>query len=161
MPTLSGAARRWALGAMTVAGAFLVAWVAFRGKQLGPVGSAVFQVIVVILSIYGAFVFIRDGSDQHVRGIAKASARRVMVNYSVIGNLSSGIAELRSLLQDYTRDKGELNSDLVDMALRGLQQQVSSQLVSADAAVQDWRDLAPNEVDAEVRRIKEEQKRND
>jgi hypothetical protein len=138
---------------MMAAVAFLVAWVAYRGEQLGPVGSAVFQVIVVVLSIFGAWVFIRDGTDQHVRGIARASARRVMVNYSVVGNLAAEIDELRSLLRNYVSDKGELNPEVVDMALRGLQQQISSQLVSADAAIKDWRDLAPTEIDEELRSI--------
>src|SRR5262249_50458718 len=143
-------ARWWLLAVMTVAGVFLVAWVSFRGKQLGTVGSAVFQVIVVVLSIFGAWVFIREGNDQHVRGIAKASARRVMGNYKVIGSLAAETGELRAVLRSMARDTGQLDIRLVDMAMRGLQQQISIQLVSADAAVRDWRDLAPAEVDEEI-----------
>jgi hypothetical protein len=142
---------------MTVIGVFLVAWVSFRGTQLGPVGSAVFQVIVVVLSIFGAWVFIREGNDQHVRGIARASARRVMGNYKVIGSLALEVEELRVVLKGHANETGELDIRLVDMALRGLQQQISGQLVSADAAVRDWRDLAPSEVDEEIALIREQQ----
>lgn len=160
MPTLSGWVRRVVLGVMTLVGIFLVVWVSLRGRQLGAVGSAVFQAIVVVLSIYGAWVFIKDGTDQHVRAVAKASARRVLVNYSVIGGLAAQVSEVRDGFRRIANEKGDLDSELVQMALRGLEAHITSQLDSADAAIRDWRDLAPAEVDAEIAAIKAAQQKS-
>lgn len=110
-----------------------------------------------MLSIYGAIVFTQEGNDQHVKAAAKASARRVLVNYAMLGRLAITISDLRQSLRIYSQDKGSLDPDLVDMALNGFQEQVTSQISWADAAVQDWRDLAPDEVDEEVKKMGERQ----
>ena len=73
------------LAGLTVLVTGLIVWVALRGKQLGPVASAVLQGASVVLSIYGAIVFTQEGNDQHVKAAAKASARRVLVNYAMLG----------------------------------------------------------------------------
>jgi len=161
MPTLTGKARWWLLAGLTVLVAGLIVWVALRGKQLGPAASGVLQGASVVLSIYGALVFIKDGNDQHVRAAARASARRVLVNYQMLGRLASTIADLQRALKFYAQDKGSLDPDLVDMGLNGLQEQVVTQISWADAAVQDWRDLAPDDVDEEVARARERQVGND
>lgn len=152
MPTLTGKVRRWLLAGLTVLVAGLIVWVALRGKQLGPVASAVLQGVSVVLSIYGAIVFTQEGNDQHVKAAAKASARRVLVNYQMLSRLAIRIDDLQQVLKVYAQDKGSLDPDLVDMGLNGLQEQVVTQISWADAAVQDWRDLAPDEVDEEVRK---------
>ncbi|HEV2241449.1 MAG TPA: hypothetical protein VGR98_10445, partial [Streptosporangiaceae bacterium] len=105
----------------------------------------------MVLSIYGAIVFTQEGNDQHVKAAAKASARRVLVNYQMLSRLAIRIDDLQQVLKVYAQDKGSLDPDLVDMGLNGLQEQVVTQISWADAAVQDWRDLAPDEVDEEVR----------
>lgn len=162
MPTLGKRSRWLLLGALTIAVAALVVLVTIRGKQLGMVASAVLQAVSVALSIYGGVVFTREGNDQHVRAIARASARRVLVNYEALGRLSTAIYDLRITLRDYGKNAHNLLDDyLVDVALNGLQEQVLSQFVSADAAVQDWRDLAPAEVDNEVDRVKKSRSRDD
>jgi hypothetical protein len=145
------------LAGLTVLVTGLIVWVALRGKQLGPVASAVLQGASVVLSIYGAIVFTQEGNDQHVKAAAKASARRVLVNYAMLGRLAITISDLRQSLRIYSQDKGSLDPDLVDMALNGFQEQVTSQISWADAAVQDWRDLAPDEVDEEVKKMGERQ----
>jgi hypothetical protein len=44
--------------------------------------------------------------------------------------------------------------------LNGLEDQVFTQILSADAAIQDWRDLAPVEVDEEVNQVRESRQEN-
>jgi hypothetical protein len=161
MPTLSPKARRLLLAGLTVLVVGLVVWVALRGQQLGAVASAVLQGASVVLSVYGAIVFVREGNDKHVRAAARASARRVLINYETLGRLATVIAQLRSRMRVLGEAKGVLDSDLVDMALNGLEDQVFVQILSADAAIQDWRDLAPTEVDAEVNQVRESRERND
>jgi hypothetical protein len=150
-------ARRWGLGGMTILVVLLVGWVAIRGKQLDPVSSTVLQTVSVVLSVYGGVVFTREGNDEHIRAVARSSVRRVMVNYSIIGRLAGAIDDLRSLMRNYGGLEGKLDVRLVDMALSGLQDQVTGQLMSADTAVQDWRDLAPRDVDEEVGKMRERQ----
>jgi hypothetical protein len=155
MPVLSGKVRRMLLAGLTLIVTGLVIFVAFRGNQLGAPASAVLQGASVVLSVYGGVVFIRDGNDQHIRAAAKASARRVLVSYQTLGQLGAAISELRARL-DIAREKdGFVNYDLVDIALEGLQNQTLIQIMSADAAIQDWRDLAPVEVDAEVNKMRQ------
>lgn len=160
MPTLSSKARWFVLAALTAIVVCLVVWVALRGKQLGPAASAVLQGASVVLSIYGAIVFTREGNDQHIRAVARASARRVLINYETLGRLAVTIAALRVRMKTYGLEKGLLDVDLVDTALNGLEDQVFTQILSADAAIQDWRDLAPVEVDEEVNQVRESRQEN-
>ncbi len=160
MPTLSPRARWLLLAGLTAVVVLLVVWVALRGKQLGAVASAVLQGASVVLSVYGAVVFMREGNDKHVRAAARASARRVLINYDTLGRLAAVIEELRSRMRHLGEAKGVLDYDLVDMALTGLGDQVFVQILSADAAIQDWRDLAPTDVDAEVNKVRENRKLN-
>jgi hypothetical protein len=155
MLVATGKIRRWLLAALTIVVAGLVILVALRGKQLGAPASAVLQGAGVVLSIYGGIVFTREGNDQHIRAVARASARRVLVNYQTLGRLGTAISELRTRMGATGEKDGLLHPDLVDMALEGLENQVVIQIVSADAAIQDWRDLAPAEVDQEVNRVRE------
>src|SRR5260370_39894862 len=94
MSTVGSKARWFVLAALTVLVVALVVWVAFRGKQLGPAASAVLQGASVVLSVYGGIVFTREGNDQHIKAAARASARRVLVNYEMLGRLGRAIAEL-------------------------------------------------------------------
>lgn len=154
MPTLDGKWRWALLAALTAVVALLLAWVALRGKQLGPAASAVLQAGIVVISVYGGVVFTREGNDKHVRSAAQASARRLLVNYEMLGRLASVINDSRiNLLKKATNDG--VDYDLVEVVLIGLEEQVLTQISSADAAIQDWRDLAPAEVDNEVRRVRE------
>jgi hypothetical protein len=77
----------------------------------------------------------------------------------MLGRLASTITDLQQALRYYAQDKGSLDPDLVDMGLNGLQEQVITQISWADAAVQDWRDLAPGQVDDEVSKARERQAR--
>jgi hypothetical protein len=63
-------------------------------------------------------------------------------------------------MKTYGLEKGLLDVDLVDTALNGLEDQVFTQILSADAAIQDWRDLAPVEVDEEVNQVRESRQEN-
>lgn len=154
MPTLDGKWRWALLVVLTAVVAALLAWVAVRGQQLGPAASAVLQVGSVVLSVYGGVVFTREGNDKHVRSVAQASARRLLVNYEMLGRLATVINDSRMNLL-MKANSHAIDSDLVEVVLQGLEEQVLTQIGSADAAIQDWRDLAPVEVDNEVRRVRE------
>ena len=147
-------ARWWSLTVLTVIVGGLVAFVTIRGAQLGAAASVILQVGAVTLSIYGGVVFTRQGNDQHIRDTARASARRVLANYKMLGQVSQSITELQKRMSDTSGTDGRLNADLVDLALEGLANQIQGQVITADAAIQDWRDLAPKEVDQEVANVR-------
>jgi len=115
----------------------------------------------LVLSIYGAIVFTREGNDQHIRAVARASARRVLINYEALGRLATSTSDMRMRMRSYGRDKGSLDAELVDTAITGLEDQIFIQILTADAAIQDWRDLAPAEVDEEVNQVRERRRSDD
>jgi hypothetical protein len=86
-----------------------------------------------------------EGNDRHVRSAATASVRRVIVTYQSLSRLGQVVGELREKLFGMRDDAGNLDGDLVDMALDGLRTNVWMQYAAVDAAVRDWRDLAPSQ----------------
>lgn len=154
MPTFNMRARWLLLAGLTVIVGLLVVWLTVRGKQLGPAASAVLQGGTVVLSVYGGIVFTRQGNDQHIKAVARASARRVLVNYETLSHLATAIHSVRSRMRYLDNDKGVLDIEVVDTALGGLEDQVTIHIAAVDAAIQDWRDLAPAEVDEEVSKLK-------
>jgi hypothetical protein len=146
--------RQILLGGLTLVVAGLVVLVAHRGQENGAPASAVLQGASVVLSVYGGIVFTREGNDEHIRAVAKASARRVLVNYQTLGQFGTAVSNLRARLNAIAGKDGLLNIDFINIALDGLQDQIVTQVMSADAAIQDWRDLAPTEVDEEVDKVR-------
>lgn len=147
------ARQRQLVAAAVLTVAALVALVAVKGQQLGPASSAVFQGLTVVVSIYGGLLFAREGNDESVRSAARKSVRRVLVNYESLGRLAAVIERVKEELLSYG-DGNFVRTDLVEVSLSGLSDYVVEQLASADIAVQDWRDLAPDDVDAELARYK-------
>jgi hypothetical protein len=147
--------RSWLLLGLTIVVAGLVVLVTIKGSQLGAAASAIVQAGSVVLSIYGGVVFTQQGNDQHIRDAARASVRRVLANYTMLGRLATIISEMRSKMAELGRSGAQLDAELVEIALKSLQDQVQMQIISADAAIQDWRDLAPAEVDQEVTNVSE------
>jgi predicted hotdog family 3-hydroxylacyl-ACP dehydratase len=141
--------QRILLGAAVLVVGVLIALVAVKGPDFGTAGSAVIQGLGVAISIYGGVVFARQGNEMAVRAAAVKSVRRVLVNYESLSRLATIILRLRMDLSDRT-ENGAIRIDTVDLCLLQLSDVVVDQIASADLAVRDWQDLAPDEVAAEV-----------
>lgn len=160
MPALSSRNRRQLLAIMTAVVAGLVVAVALRGKSLGPAASAVLQAAIVVISVYGGVVFIQEGNDKHVRSAACASVRRVLATYRALGQLGRVIVDLRTRLAQES-EAGLIRQSTADLGLEMLAMQIETQLAPVDAAIRDWRDLAPAEVDEELNALRRERSADD
>lgn len=143
-------AQRLTLLALTFIVAGIMVLIALRAKALGPLESAVLQGVNVVLSIYGGIVFSRGERERAISMTAKSSARRVLVNYETLGRTAAAIEGVRQGLRDSSDGSNKVPMHMVDVGLNGLINLVGTQIASADAAVKDWRDLAPHEVDEEI-----------
>lgn len=84
-------------------------------------------------------------AEKEMRVRARPAFRRVVRLYQASGRLVSQIDEQRAALHS-NASSGKIDIRLVDAALTTLSVQVSEQIGTADDAMEDWRDLAPDEV---------------
>ncbi len=129
--------------------------VTLRGSSIGAVGTAVLQGVNVVVSVYGAVVFTRGEVDKRVRAAAQSSARRVLVLFAGLSQTVENLDRVRLRVVDAGGNQGKASVQYVELALEGLADQLRAQLNSVDAAVQDWRDIATDEVDEEISRFQE------
>jgi hypothetical protein len=155
-----GRMQRLALIGLTLIVAGLVGLIAFHSKALGPLQSAVLQGINVVLSVYGGIVFSKGERERSIRMAARSSARRVLVNYETLGRTAAAIEQVSVQLMSYSDGTRKIPAATVEVALSGLSNLVLTQISSADAAIKDWRDLAPTDVDEEISNYNRERTSN-
>lgn len=124
---------------------FLIASIVFVGLQfvrdVSPVENAMFQVIVSGIGLIGSYIFgqysARQGAIDIVKPHARASFRRVTALYKSLYHLSERIEELKE--------------ENFDHRLELIQALVNEQIRTGQDAIDDWRDIVPEEV-AEIER---------
>lgn len=93
----------------------------------------------------------QDRAEKEMRARARPAFRRVVRLYEAHGRVVGQIGNLgHSLAAQATNGKVDLR--LVDAALNTIAVQVSEQLGTANDAMEDWRDLAPDDVEELERR---------
>lgn len=97
---------------------------------------ALFQVLILITGLLGSYIFGRDsaraGAMEVVRPHARAAFRRVTALYNSLYRLSERIEELKD-------DDDDHRLDLI-------QALVHEHISTGQDAVEDWRDIIPEEV---------------
>lgn len=111
--------------------------------------TVLFQIIEVALTLYGAFFVgqksARAAASEVVRPHVRSAFRRLLSLYQALGRLQSSIDDRRSFL-DGNSKKGMVDLVHVGQQLDILAVQVVADLATADDAMEDWRDLVPDEV---------------
>lgn len=122
--------------------------------------TALLQCMTLLFGIYSSYVFGRlsatTAAKEIIRPHARASVRRVLNLYRALDRQRIAMDEyfnqLGSHVHQVEREK-YVRLDAVRWAIGGLQGLVIEQLATAYDALEDWRDLVPEEVD----RIREDE----
>ena len=105
-------------------------------RDLSPVEAALFQILTLGFGLIASYTFgrnsARDGALDVVGPHARAAFRRVTALYNSLYRLSTKIEEL----------KGEGPDHRLDL----IQALVNEHISTGQDAMEDWRDIVPNEV---------------
>ena len=109
---------------------------------MSPVEYMLFQLLILGAGLLGSFIFgkssARDAAIEVIRPHARAAFRRVTALYNSLYRLSVKIEELK-------RDGPDQRLDLI-------QALVHEHIATGQDAIEDWRDIVPEEVN-EIERI--------
>lgn len=122
-----------------------------EGEEPNRLATSFLQAITFVFGIYGSFVLGKDASraaaQEQVRQHARSAFRRVLTLYGALGRLTDQAAIERTFL-DGKKDpaSGMVSLDLAQMSLDKLRLMAVEQSATGEDALEDWRDLAPDEV---------------
>jgi len=111
-------------------------------RPLTQLESGFFQALALSLGLLGSFIFGRQSAKRSAREIIKPHARsafrRLLSLYNSLSRLASTIDHARS---------SNSNSMEEEAVLDKLEAIVTEQIATADDALEDWRDIVPDDVD--------------
>jgi hypothetical protein len=110
-------------------------------RQLTGLENTLLQILSLCLGLIGSFIVGRDGTKKAAEDIikphAKSAFRRVLSLYNSLSRLAGTIEEQKVQMPG---NKAALHS------LQVLQVMVIEQLSTADDALEDWKDILPDEL---------------
>ena len=110
-------------------------------RSMSPVENTLFQILISGTGLLGSYIFGRNsaraGALEVIKPHARAAFRRVLALYNSLYRLSDKIEELKD--------------DGPDPRLDLIQALVNEHIATGQDAVDDWRDIVPEEV-AEIER---------
>ncbi len=128
------------LAASLLVAVLLVTLSAFR--NMSPVEIALFQILILGLGLFGTYTFGRksawEGALGAIKPHARAAFRRVLAQYNSLYRLSNRIEELK-------RESPDHRLDLI-------QALVNEQIATGKDAIEDWRDIVPEDIEEVERR---------
>jgi hypothetical protein len=126
------------------------------------------QGITLVFSTAGSFVLGKDASrqaaEEAIRPHAKSAFRRVRTLYQALGRLRSTTeieTEYLAECEGAGHEDGLIRLDLALASLDKLRLICREQIATADNALDDWRDLAPDEVADIERAARQTERRED
>ena len=106
-------------------------------RHMSTVEIALFQILILGLGLFGSYAFGRksawEGAREAIKPHARAAFRRVLAQYNSLYRLSHRIEEF----------KGESPDHRLDL----IQALVHEQIATGKDAMEDWRDIVPEEVE--------------
>ena len=131
------------LGAAFVIFAGLYIGLSFR-RSLSPVEIALFQILTWGTGLLGSYIFAKNSARASaldvVRPHARSAFRRVLALYNSLYRLSVKVENLKKEGPDHRLDL--------------IQALVNEQISTGEDAMEDWRDIVPEEVEEVERRGK-------
>jgi hypothetical protein len=107
--------------------------------------------LTLVASIYVAYVFGQRVGRRGTIGQMKSAYRRALGLFAALGRDLDSIEERRGLLANASlagTPRGSVSMERVGMALDHLAAQISEQIIPAQQALGDWKDMAPDAVGA-------------
>jgi hypothetical protein len=154
-----------ALVAASIGLGILTVYVGTR-KTPNTFATLLLQAITIVFSTYGAYVFAKASVEGAARALvtphARSAFRRVRNIYEALGRLLD-LIDRQSANFEMTRRPGmpdTLDYETVRLTMLMLESIVTEQINTVDDALEDWRDLVPDEVqqiEEQVRRRRSEQ----
>ena len=106
-------------------------------RTMSSVEDALFQLLILSTGLLGSYIFGRNsaraGALEVVKPHARAAFRRVAALYNSLYRLSERIEELKQEEPDYRLDL--------------IQALVNEHIATGQDAIEDWRDIVPDEVE--------------
>ena len=116
--------------------AFVIVTVAFVilnfFRSMSPVENTLFQVLISATGLLGSYIFGKNSARAGALPHARAAFRRVFALYSSLYRLSDRIEELKNEGPDHRLDL--------------VQALVNEHIATGQDAIEDWRDIVPDEV---------------
>ena len=120
-------------------------------RPLSPLEQVLFSIVTVFIGVWASFVAGhqsgQEAAEQRLRAQARYAFRRVLTLYGGHGRtvalIEDRIAQLKTLGKD-----GHVTLEQAVNAFQLVEAQVIEQGFHANDSVEDWRDLAPDEIAA-------------
>ena len=153
--------RKWGRGQWLVAAAVVLAVVTVCVQSRKPpnlLAASILQAAALVFSIYGSYVLgqvsAREAAREMIKPHAASAFRRMLNLYQGLGRLKKAIATSGADLNGLREPDAAqyIVYSHVAWALALLDAMVTEQVATGEDAVNDWRDLAPEEV-ARVERL--------
>ena len=114
-------------------------------RELTGLEATFFQVVVLFLSLAGSFVggrqFATTSAEQSLRRHAKSAFRRAL-------SLYRGLSRIAMILTENAENRSDIQT-----VLAVIEAIVKEQIDTADDALEDWREIVPDDTEALERRI--------
>lgn len=112
--------------------------------------AGILQAVTIVLSIFASRMFGQEAAQETARERMKPHAvsawKRMRHLWEALGRQKDAIAEQAERLEKL-RTNGDIDFEHVRSSLMALEMLVIEQISTADDAVDDWRELVPEEVE--------------
>jgi hypothetical protein len=120
-------------------------------EEPNRLATSLLQAITLVFGTWGSYALGRDASREaakaQVRQHAKSAFRRVLTLYGALGRFrDQAETEMAFLKEKQDVASGSVSVDIAQMCLDKFRLMSLEQIATGEDALEDWRDLAPDEV---------------
>lgn len=151
----------WGRGQWLVATAVVLAIATvIVGVADSLLAAAILQAVTLVFSVYGSYmlgqVSARQAAQELVRPHARSAFRRMLNLYRALGRLQETVGQQLTRLSSLEgMDDKTVGFEHVRASLILIEAVVVEQIATGEDAIEDWRDLVPDEVAKIERRAQE------
>lgn len=150
--------RRWlskqAIPLLIIAGAIALAVAMVNVSATRPLSTlelVLWQVVSLLLGLYGSYRFGKNAAKDSARDVIRPHARSAV--RSLLG-LRDSLRALSHRIEDYRDEEADYRLDVIQAI-------VEEQMPVSDSAIEDWRDITPEDVAEIIRWWENEEERRE
>lgn len=122
-------------------------------RELTNLENALFQAIALFFGIFGSYILGKESTKSAAKELIKPYARSA---FRRLISLYYGLSRLAQLIENTKRSKN--TEEMLASTLDKIEVMTVDQLSTADDALNDWRDIVPEDVEELYGKIKGNQK---